>query len=86
MQKEPITLSFDAIVIGGGIAGGEAALNMANNGYKVILIEKRLSLGGKMIICLVKFFLLSIVLHVLLLQKFRKFLAIRISQFLPKAM
>ena len=49
MQKEPITLSFDAIVIGGGIAGGEAALNMANNGYKVILIEKRLSLGGKMI-------------------------------------
>ena len=49
MQKEPIKLSFDAIVIGGGIAGGEAALNMANNGYKVILIEKRLSLGGKMI-------------------------------------
>lgn len=49
MQKEPINLSFDALVIGGGIAGGEAALNLANNGYKVILIEKRLSLGGKMI-------------------------------------
>ncbi len=49
MQKEPTILSFDALVIGGGIAGGEAALNLANNGYKVILIEKRLSLGGKMI-------------------------------------
>ncbi len=49
MQKESIKLSFDALVIGGGIAGGEAALNMANNGYKVILIEKGLSLGGNMI-------------------------------------
>ena len=49
MQKEPTTLSYDAIVIGGGIAGGEAALNLANNGYKVVLVESRLSVGGKMI-------------------------------------
>lgn len=42
--------SFDALVVGGGIAGGEAALNLANNGFKVLLIEKELSIGGKMIL------------------------------------
>ncbi len=40
---------FDALVIGGGIAGEEAALNLANLGYSVILVEKDYSLGGKMI-------------------------------------
>lgn len=40
---------YDALVIGGGIAGEEAALNLANLGYKVILVEKDYSLGGKMI-------------------------------------
>jgi len=43
-------LQFDALVIGGGIAGGETALNLANNGYKVAIIEKELSIGGKMIL------------------------------------
>jgi heterodisulfide reductase subunit A len=42
--------SFDALIVGGGIAGGEAALNLANNGFKVLLIEKELSIGGKMIL------------------------------------
>ncbi|MBN1107494.1 MAG: CoB--CoM heterodisulfide reductase iron-sulfur subunit A family protein [Bacteroidales bacterium] len=42
--------SFDTLVIGAGIAGGEAALNLANNGYKVLLLEKDLSVGGKMIL------------------------------------
>lgn len=41
--------TFDALVIGGGIAGGEAALNLANNGYRVLIVEKDLSIGGKMI-------------------------------------
>jgi heterodisulfide reductase subunit A2 len=40
---------YDALVIGGGIAGEEAALNLANMGYSVVLVEKDLSLGGKMI-------------------------------------
>ncbi len=40
---------YDILVIGGGIAGQEAALNLANLGYKVILVEKDYSLGGKMI-------------------------------------
>ncbi len=42
--------SFDTLIVGGGIAGGEAALNLANNGFKVLLIEKELSIGGKMIL------------------------------------
>lgn len=40
---------LDVMVIGGGIAGQEAALNLANMGFKILLIEKDLSLGGKMI-------------------------------------
>ena len=43
-------ISYDALVIGAGIAGGEAALNLANTGYKVLLIEKDDSVGGKMIL------------------------------------
>ena len=46
---ETIKNRYDAIVIGGGIAGGEAALNLANGGFSVLIIEKDLSLGGKMI-------------------------------------
>lgn len=40
---------YDVLVIGGGIAGEEAALNLANIGYHVIMVEKDLSIGGKMI-------------------------------------
>lgn len=42
--------NFDAVIVGGGIAGVESALNLANNGQKVLLIEKDLSLGGKMVL------------------------------------
>jgi len=40
---------FDALVVGGGIAGQEAALSLANMDRKVLLVEKGLSIGGKMI-------------------------------------
>jgi len=40
---------FDALVIGGGIAGQEAALSLADMDHKVLLVEKGLSIGGKMI-------------------------------------
>ncbi len=40
---------YDALVVGGGIAGIESALNLANNNLKVLLVEKDLTLGGKMI-------------------------------------
>lgn len=40
---------FDALIIGGGIAGQEAALSLADMNHKVLLVEKGLSIGGKMI-------------------------------------
>ncbi len=42
-------LSFDILIIGGGIAGIESAINIANSGYEVLLVEKDLTIGGKMI-------------------------------------
>lgn len=50
MNTEKNNLKYDAVVIGAGIAGGEAALNLANSGYKVLLVEKDDSVGGKMIL------------------------------------
>ncbi len=49
-MQQPKNLSFDTLVIGGGIGGGETALNLANNGHKVLIVEKDLSIGGKMIL------------------------------------
>ncbi len=37
-----------AMVVGGGIAGMEAALNIADAGYPVVLVEREDRLGGKM--------------------------------------
>ncbi len=50
MQVSEKNISYDALVIGAGIAGGEAALNLANTGYKVLVVEKDSSVGGKMIL------------------------------------
>jgi len=37
-----------ALIIGGGIAGIQAALDIANSGYEVVLVEKEPSIGGHM--------------------------------------
>jgi len=37
-----------ALIIGGGIAGIQSALDIANSGYEVILVEKSPSIGGHM--------------------------------------
>ena len=37
-----------ALVIGGGVAGIQAALDIADSGYEVVLVEREPSIGGKM--------------------------------------
>ncbi|MFH1985163.1 MAG: FAD-dependent oxidoreductase [Pseudomonadota bacterium] len=43
------TRNFDALVVGGGIAGLQAALDLADQEFTVAIIEKDASIGGKMI-------------------------------------
>ena len=38
----------DALVVGGGISGMQAALDLADQGYQVALVEREPSIGGKM--------------------------------------
>jgi heterodisulfide reductase subunit A len=45
----PHPQSFDVLVIGGGIAGMQTALDLADQNYQVALVEKEASIGGKMI-------------------------------------
>ena len=51
--KQPLTpievpVSKRALVIGGGISGIEASLQLADLGHKVILVERGPTIGGKM--------------------------------------
>ena len=43
-------LDYDALVIGSGIGGMESALKLGDMGYKVLVVEKEPSVGGKMIL------------------------------------
>ena len=43
-----VPITNRALVIGGGIAGIQAALDIANGGHEVILVEKSPSIGGHM--------------------------------------
>jgi heterodisulfide reductase subunit A2 len=45
-RKEPVKPA--AMIVGGGIAGIQAALTIADAGYKVYLIEREPSIGGHM--------------------------------------
>lgn len=38
----------DVLVVGGGISGLQASLDLANAGFKVYLVEKEPSIGGHM--------------------------------------
>jgi heterodisulfide reductase subunit A len=42
-------IKLDALVVGGGISGMQSALDLADQGYQVALVEKEASIGGKMI-------------------------------------
>jgi heterodisulfide reductase subunit A len=43
-----ISVRKAALIIGGGVAGIQAALDLANGGHKVYLVEKEASIGGLM--------------------------------------
>jgi heterodisulfide reductase subunit A len=43
-----VPMTKKALVIGGGIAGIQASLQLADLGHKVILVEKNPTIGGKM--------------------------------------
>jgi heterodisulfide reductase subunit A len=44
-QSQPVGA---ILVVGGGIAGIQAALDMANSGYYVYMVEKSPAIGGVM--------------------------------------
>jgi heterodisulfide reductase subunit A len=43
-----VTKSQASLVVGGGVAGMQAALDIANQGFKVYLVERTPSIGGRM--------------------------------------
>jgi len=47
-EEEQISVTDAALVIGGGVAGMQAALDLAEAGHPVYLVEKRPSIGGIM--------------------------------------
>ncbi|UCH01664.1 MAG: hydrogenase iron-sulfur subunit [Candidatus Bathyarchaeota archaeon] len=47
-EEREVPILRKALVIGGGVAGIQAALDLADTGYRVYLIEKEPSIGGRM--------------------------------------
>ncbi|MGB5910669.1 MAG: CoB--CoM heterodisulfide reductase iron-sulfur subunit A family protein [Promethearchaeia archaeon] len=48
LREELLKITPTALIIGGGIAGMSAALNIANQGFKTFIIEKESILGGNL--------------------------------------
>ncbi len=49
LETKEAPVNPNTLVVGGGIAGIQAALEIANGGYKVYLVEREPSIGGYMI-------------------------------------
>ena len=47
-EETHIPVIRKTLVIGGGVAGIQAALDLADSGYEVVLVEKEPSIGGRM--------------------------------------
>ncbi|OQY18801.1 MAG: hypothetical protein B6I34_10255 [Anaerolineaceae bacterium 4572_32.1] len=47
LHTEPQEFNHEALIVGGGVAGMTAALNLADQGYQVYLIERQAELGGR---------------------------------------
>src|SRR5487761_1652709 len=43
-------MDYDVLVVGSGIGGMESALKLGDMGFKVLLVEREASVGGKMIL------------------------------------
>jgi len=48
MTKVSNSLIGSVLVVGGGISGEQAALDLASTGFKVYLVETSAMIGGKM--------------------------------------
>jgi heterodisulfide reductase subunit A len=48
LQKQKMSVEKSVLVVGGGIAGIQASLDLANAGFKVYVVEKAASIGGRM--------------------------------------
>jgi heterodisulfide reductase subunit A-like polyferredoxin len=48
LSEPKLPMTQRALVIGGGVAGIQAALDLADNGYDVVMVEKQPSIGGVM--------------------------------------
>jgi len=48
LQELEVPVTRQSLVIGGGVAGIQAALDLADNGFKVYMVEKKASIGGIM--------------------------------------
>ncbi len=46
LQQFPLAVTHAALIVGGGVAGMEAALGIAEQGYQAFLVEKGNELGG----------------------------------------
>ncbi len=47
-QETPAAVQGSVVVIGGGISGMQSALDLADTGYYVHLVEKSSAIGGSM--------------------------------------
>ena len=48
LEETEVSIKKSTLIVGAGIAGISAALDLANAGFKVYLVEKQPSIGGKM--------------------------------------
>ncbi len=49
IRKKKQTLEGDVLVVGAGITGMQAAIDLADKGYRVIVIDKSSTIGGNMV-------------------------------------
>ena len=48
LNETRLPMTRRALVIGGGVAGIQSALDLADNGFEVVMVEKQPSIGGVM--------------------------------------